>query len=123
MLNAVLREVRASGGEAAVKSIFEALGKRSSERVKERLGDKPMPERVIELTEILRESGVEAKLETTAEGYVIHEHNCPYAKTVAEHPEVCSIIHTIFKENVPATTTQTESLATGGSECRFEIVR
>jgi len=122
MLNAVLREVRASGGEAAVKSIFAAMGKRSSERVAERLGDKLLPERVIELTEILRESGVEAKLETTATGYVLHEHNCPYAKTVSEHPEVCSIIHTIFKQNVPATTTQTESLATGGTECRFEIV-
>jgi len=122
MLNAVLREVRASGGEAAVKSIFAAMGKRSSERVAERLGDKPLPERVIELTEILREAGVEAKLETTATGYVLHEHNCPYAKTVSEHPEVCSIIHTIFEQNVPAKTTQTESLATGGTECRFEIV-
>jgi predicted ArsR family transcriptional regulator len=52
---------------------------------------------------------------------VLHEHACPYASVVAENPECCSAIHAILDVVVPGQAQQTESLATGGTECRFEI--
>jgi hypothetical protein len=42
---------------------------------------------------------------------------------VAENPECCTVIHTIFDDVVAGGATQTESLATGGAECRFEVSR
>ncbi|GAC1536304.1 MAG: hypothetical protein NVS2B17_07700 [Candidatus Velthaea sp.] len=121
MLNAVLRTVREQGGDAAVSSIFAAMSRSSAGRLKEKLAEKPTTDRVAELTAILREAGVEAEFEVTADGYTIREHNCPYSKTVAEHPEVCSVIHSVMQDVIGPHVIQTESLATGGHECRFEI--
>lgn len=121
MLNAVLREVRATGGDDAVQAIFRSMSRRQAERLKARIGDQPLPERVAALTTMLRASGVEAESEATAAGFTIREHNCPYSKTVGEHPEICSVIHTVMQDVVAPQVKQTDSLATGGTECRFEI--
>jgi predicted ArsR family transcriptional regulator len=121
MLNAVLREIRLTGGDAAVQAIFESMSRRQTERLKTTIGDKPLPERIIDLTAMLRHAGVEAEAEATADGFTIREHNCPYSKTVEEHPEVCSVIHSVMEDVIAPNIKQTESLATGGAECRFEI--
>ena len=43
-------------------------------------------------------------------------------RTVAkDNPEVCSVIHQVLAETIGGTHVQTESLATGGSECKFEL--
>jgi predicted ArsR family transcriptional regulator len=121
MLNAVLREVRAAGGDEAVQAIFRSMSRRQADRLNVKIAEKPVGERVAALTSLLRQSGVEAEAEQTADGFTIREHNCPYAKTVGEHPEVCSVIHAVMQEVVAPQVKQTDSLATGGSECRFEI--
>lgn len=121
MLNAVLREIRAVGGEQAVRALFASIAKRSAGKLKERVGEGPPADRVAGVATMLRERGVEADVELLDGKYVLHEHNCPYAKTVKEHPELCSVIHTMIEDVVPGETRQVESLATGGTECRFEI--
>jgi predicted ArsR family transcriptional regulator len=121
MLNAVLREVRAAGGDAAVKAIFTSMGQRQSARLKAQIADKPAVDRVAALTALLRASGVEAEAEQTGAGFTIHEHNCPYSQTVGEHPEICSVVHSLMRDVVAPHVKQTDSLATGGRECRFEI--
>ena len=52
---------------------------------------------------------------------MLHEHSCPYAAVVAEHPEACGAIHSILDRVAPGKSSHVESLATGGDECRFEI--
>lgn len=121
ILNAVLREVRETRGEGAVSEIFEHMGERAARRHESRLAGKDLRGRVYELSEILRENGVETEVVETERGLELREHNCPYANTVAEHPEVCKVIHTVLKETFPGAPAQVESLATGGSACRFEI--
>jgi predicted ArsR family transcriptional regulator len=121
MLNAVLREVRSTGGDEAVEAIFTSMGRRQSERLKARIGDRPAAERVIALTDLLHECGVEVEAEATSAGFRISEHNCPFSMTVAEHPEVCGVIHSVMREVVAPQVQQTDSLASGGGECRFEI--
>jgi predicted ArsR family transcriptional regulator len=121
MLNAVLREVRATGGDAAVQAIFSALSRRRIEQLNARLENQPIAERVDALTDLLRNSGVEAEAEQTERGFTIREHNCPYAETVGEHPEICGLIHSVIADVVAPRVIQTDSLATGGTECRFEI--
>jgi len=121
MLNAVLREVRETLGEAALASVVEGIGKRSAANVAGRMQAGDAKGRVGELAELLRERGVEADVIDLGGTLELREHNCPYAKTVSEHPEVCSIIHTVLRETIPGESTQVESLATGGDACRFEI--
>lgn len=122
MLNAVLREIRATGGDRAVQEVFQRIGKRSAERLASGDGDANPEEKLISLVESLKHTGVAAELRRTEKGtLVLHEHNCPYASVVAENPEACSAIHTILETVAPGKAAQVESIATGGDECRFEI--
>jgi len=121
LLNAVLREVRDLGGDDAVREIFERMGRRAAEKMSARAVDKQGEERVGALVDLLREHGVEADYNADGKTYEIREHNCPYAETVKEHPQVCSVIHTVLGDLFPAGAKQTESLATGGEACRFEV--
>ena len=120
MLNAVLREIRAAGGNEAVKAVFERIGKRSAERIA--AGSATAENQLDVLVSALKASGVNAELQKTEHGTILlHEHTCPYASVVAENPEACSAIHTILDKVAPGKSQQVESLATGGTECRFEI--
>jgi predicted ArsR family transcriptional regulator len=122
MLNAVLREVKETLGSDALHAVLEGLGKKAAERFRPRLDGGDSKGKVIELAAILRENGVEADVIETPRGALeLREHNCPYAKTVSEYPEVCSIIHTVLHETVPNQMHQIESIATGGETCRFEF--
>ena len=109
------------GGDVAVEEIFTRIGRRSVAKAQSRVESRDGEERVAAFVDLLREHGVEADYTREGAAYAIHEHNCPYAETVKEHPEVCSVIHNVLGDVFPAGSRQTESLATGGSECRFEI--
>lgn len=123
MLNAVLREIRATGGDDAVKAVFDGIGRRAAERLKSNVIDLTSEDRLATVVSALKASGVTAAMEKTEHGtLLLHERTCPYASVVAENPEACSAIHTILDSVVPGKAQQVESLATGGGECRFEIV-
>jgi predicted ArsR family transcriptional regulator len=122
MLNAVLREIRTAGGDEAVKAVFDRIGKRSADRLGPVTAEHPAEEQLTKLVSALKASGVTAELHRTEHGtLMLHEHSCPYASVVAENPEACSAIHTILERVAPGKAQQVESLATGGTECRFEI--
>jgi predicted ArsR family transcriptional regulator len=121
MLNAVLRGVKESLGPEALNSVIDGIGKRAAANYGARISAGDAKGRAIELAGILRENGVEADVIDLGDRVELREHNCPYGKTVGEHPEVCSIIHTVLRETVSVESTQVESIATGGDACRFEI--
>ena len=122
MLNAVLREIRSAGGDDAVKAVFERIGKRSAQRLSGPGEEPAAEEQLRKVVTALKASGVNAELRQGDDGtLVLHEHACPYASVVAEHPEACSAIHTILDSVAPGKARQVESLATGGAECRFEV--
>jgi len=121
LLASVLREVRYQHGDSAVGKIFDSISDRARARTKRSVtADRP-EERVEQLTEMLRRDGVIAEYSLIDGGYELHEHNCPYSAVAKEHPEMCSVVHHMIDETLGGETRQTESLATGGKECRFEI--
>ncbi len=121
MLGAVLRELREQSGPRAVQQIFDGIAQRTLAKNGARLAEKSPQGKVVELAAILRENGVDADVDLLDGSYVLHEHNCPYANVVKEHPEVCSMIHHVLNEIAPGGHEQTESIATGGDECRFVL--
>ncbi len=122
MLNAVLTEVRASFGEDGLDAVLGKLGERAVAKYRSKLTATDVRGRTFELAALLRENGVEADvIETPGGGIELREHHCPYGQTVGEHPEMCSIIHTVLSETLSSESRQVESIATGGDACRFEI--
>jgi len=122
LLGAVLREVKSSFGSGGLETVIAKIGAREADRYRSKLAAPDAKGRAIELAALLQNNGVEADVVETSAGTIeLREHNCPYARTVGEHPEVCSIIHTVLHDTVSPDAKQVESLATGGSACRFEI--
>lgn len=121
LLSTVLREVREQFGDAAVGKIFDSISKRAVKRAKRSVTGKRKEERVAQLTEMLQRDGVVAEYSLIDGGFALHEHNCPYSTVAKEHPEMCQVVHHMIDETIGGEMQQTESLATGGRECRFEI--
>lgn len=121
MLTAVLREVRDQFGAPAVERIFDGISKRAVERARTHITSQNPEEKVAQLAGMLRENGVVADYSLIDGGFALHEHTCPYSGVVKEHPEMCQVIHQVIDETIGGHHEQTESLAHGGKECRFEI--
>jgi len=121
LLSSVLREVRRQYGDSAIGKIFDSISERAVARAKHTVTAKSSEERVAQLTEMLQHDGVVAEYSLIDGGYALHEHNCPYSTVAKEHPEMCQVVHQMIDETIGGEMEQTESLATGGKECRFEI--
>lgn len=121
LLSAILREVRAQYGDSAIGRIFDSISNRAVARAKRKITAENSEGRVAQLTSMLRDGGVVAEYSLIDGGYELHEHNCPYSSVAKEHPEMCQVVHHMIDETIGGTLQQTESLATGGKECRFEI--
>jgi predicted ArsR family transcriptional regulator len=121
MLSAVLREVRDLYGEPGVAQIFDGISKRAVDKAKSRVTAPDAEGKVAQLTAVLRESGVVADYSLIDGGFALQEHTCPYAGVPKEHPELCKVIHHVFDETLGVHVEQTDSLATGGKSCRFEL--
>ena len=121
MLGAVLREVRLTQGDAGVAQVFAGIAKRAVGKMAQATEGKTTLERLETIADNIRGSGVAVDVEEHDGTLVLREHNCPYANVVSEHPECCTVIHSMLDEVVSPDVRQTESLATGGAECRFEV--
>lgn len=121
LLASVLREVRRQYGDSAVGKIFSSISERAVNRAKRAVTAKQPEERVAQLTDLLQHDGVVAEYSLIDGGYALHEHNCPYSAVAKEHPEMCQVVHQMIDETIGGEMQQTESLANGGKECRFEI--
>lgn len=121
MLTAVLREMREQFGSDGVERVFDGLARRAVERARFSVTATEPEAKVAQLTEMLRKSGVVAEYSLIDGGFALHEHSCPYSNTAKEHPEVCQVIHSVIDETLGGDHVQTESLAHGGKECRFEL--
>jgi predicted ArsR family transcriptional regulator len=117
----VLREVKSQFGQDGVTKVFEGIAKRTVAKAKERVTAIDPEAKFAQLTQVLREGGVVAEYNLIEGGFELREHNCPYSKVVKEYPEVCSVIHQVLDHTIGGNHVQTESLATGGNECRFEV--
>jgi predicted ArsR family transcriptional regulator len=121
LLNALLHELQAEEGQDRVTDLFRKIGERSARKYADRFDGKDTAGRVDELTKILREQGVVADCERTNDGFLIREHNCPFKDTVSSHPQVCTVVHTLMGEVLPAKPEQRTSIARGDAVCEFHL--
>ena len=80
---------RSGTGRRQSKQIFDRIARRTVERVKEKVTAQDPEGKVAQLTRVLRERGVVAEYSLVDDGFVLHEHSCPYSSAAKEHPEVC----------------------------------
>ncbi len=121
LLNILLEELEREDGPGKLKELFSNIGRRSAQRHAGRFAGKELPEKVAELAQFLRERGVVVEYEKTDSGYAFREYNCPFKDTVTAHPEICSMVHTLMEEVLPAKPLQVSSISRGDDRCEFEL--
>ena len=121
LLTAVLDELQREGGPAKLRELFSSIGRRSAHRHAARFKGLDVPETVAELARFLRERGVIVEYEKTPSGFAFRELNCPFKDAVAEHPEICSMVHTLMEEVLPDKPRQVTSISRGDDRCEFEV--
>ena len=122
LLHLVLNQIADDEGGERITDLFRSIGKRSADKFRDRLEGKDYAGKIHELAAILREQGVIADVEQLADGkLILREHNCPFANSVRNHPEVCTLIHTVMEELLPGEQNHTTSFAKGDDVCTFEL--
>jgi predicted ArsR family transcriptional regulator len=121
LLNVLLDELHREGGESKLQELFANIGRRSARRHAARFDGKDFPDRVAELARFLRERGVVVEYEKTPTGFAFREFNCPFRDTVASHPEICTMVHTLMGEILPEQPRQVKSISHGDDRCEFEF--
>jgi predicted ArsR family transcriptional regulator len=121
LLNVLLDELHRESGPDRLAELFAKIGRRSARRHAARFAGKDLPDRVAELARFLRERGVVVEYERTPTGYAFREFNCPFRDTVASHPEICTMVHTLMEEVLPQPPRQVKSISRGDDRCEFEL--
>jgi predicted ArsR family transcriptional regulator len=121
LLNLLLRQLKNDEGPDRVNELFRKIGRRTARKYADRFEGKDAAGRLSALTELLREKGVVADFEPVADGFVFREHNCPFRSSVADHNELCTMVHTLMEEVLPGKTEQRTSIARGDQRCEFSV--
>lgn len=121
LLRVVLGELSREEGPERVQQLFRRIGERSARKYAGRFAGKDTAGRVGELTKILQERGVIADFQPSGDGFVLREHNCPFKDAVAEHPQICAVVHTLMDETLPERVEHVTSIARGDEVCEFRI--
>ncbi len=92
-------------------------------RAENRLGKKPLAERVVELAKILDEDGYMAASEALPDGsFVIAEQNCAIAIVASQHPGACRSEIEFIQAVLPdATVERTSHIVAGDIRCAYRI--
>lgn len=119
----ILSLVESDGGLEAVGRLFAARRSRLAEQYGARLAGKSRGEQIAELVEILNEQGYMCESRQLEDGsYVLTQHNCPIDCVAREHTQACTEEITLYQDLLGADIRRDESIAEGGSCCRYHIV-
>ncbi len=108
-------------GREAVQALVDHVAEEMAESYGPRVAGKPLPERVAAIAEIIEEQGGAADWESTASGYVVHEHNCPYLSVSRCTDHVCEIDRRLVAKLSGSPVEVTQRLRDGANSCDFVI--
>lgn len=112
-----------AGGTAVIDRMFQGRRDKLAARYDERMREKPLEERVRELTLIQNCGGYMAAWERAEgeEAYALHEYNCPIAQIAGQYRQACHCEQQLFARLLDADVERTECLADGGGRCTYAI--
>jgi predicted ArsR family transcriptional regulator len=108
-------------GKETVEALVDHVAEGMAASYEARVEGKPLPERVAAITEIIEEQGGAAHWEATKEGFVVHEHNCPYLSVSRCDDHVCEIDRRVVAKLAGSPVVVTQRLRDGADSCDFEI--
>ncbi|MEX2157895.1 MAG: helix-turn-helix domain-containing protein [Dehalococcoidia bacterium] len=121
LANVLLEEVRELAGAQAFQTLMRRVATRFADPYRARLEGKPVAERVIATTEIIRERGSEADCTQDGDGWLIRQSTCPFPKVAGENSCVCALDVEFVRQLAGSDARLTTSLLRGDRCCTFRI--
>lgn len=108
-------------GHEAVGALVRHVAEGMAAGYLSRVAGRPLAERVAAIAGIIEEEGGAADWAATESGFVVREHNCPYASVSRCTDHVCEIDRQMVARLAEAPVTVTERLRDGADQCTFLI--
>ncbi|RKP55088.1 transcriptional regulator [Cohnella endophytica] len=111
------------GGEQLIDRMFQGRRDKLESRLRDRMQDRPLAERVSELSAIQNAGGYMTEWEKDEEegAFLLYEYNCPIAQVANRYRQACHCEKQLFERLLDADVKRTECLADGGSRCTYSI--
>jgi predicted ArsR family transcriptional regulator len=114
--------VAEEGGPAAVDRLFSARRERLQDQYAARLAGRDRADQVAELAAILTEQGYMCEWEQLPDGgFLLTEHNCPVDCAARAHPQACAHELRLYEDLLELVIEREETIAEGGTCCRYRI--
>jgi predicted ArsR family transcriptional regulator len=80
-----------------------------------------MEQRLMLVTELLRDEGFTVEWEKHQDEYIIRELGCPYFHVGQNHPEICSVDQTLISKMLSVPAEKVQCLLNGDAHCTYII--
>lgn len=122
LLDWVLEEIEAMDGEDKIKQLVERLANRLYRQHAIEMNGKNLEEKVASLAGLLSNAGSLADWEKTADGYLLHEHNCRYHRVALRHRQICRLELLFLGKLFGTEVEMSECLLDEGPRCTYKIM-
>ncbi|MCD9023187.1 helix-turn-helix transcriptional regulator [Cohnella silvisoli] len=112
-----------TGGSEVIDRMFQGRKDKLESRYRERMLDRPLADKVSELSSIQNSGGYMTEwMEAEEDGtFVLYEYNCPIAQVANRYRQACHCEQQLFEQLLGASVERTECLADGGARCTYAI--
>jgi predicted ArsR family transcriptional regulator len=110
-------------GDGKKRLLLEKMAERVYREHESKVKDRPLPERVAIVTDILKDEGGFADWSAGPEGYEIADHNCVYRRVVDSHPDICTWHVSLLARLLDSDVECSEFMRNGADACRFVVRR
>ncbi|KIL37254.1 transcriptional regulator [Cohnella kolymensis] len=112
-----------TGGPEVIDLMFQGRRDKLEDRYRPQMQDKPLEDRVSELTSIQNAGGYMTEWERAEDSGTLHlhEYNCPIAQVANRYRQACRCEQQLFETLLDAQVERTECLAEGGGRCTYAI--
>ncbi len=117
----LLDQVKTNLSSEAVSELFEKMADDILSGYAATLRGASRKERLALLAEILENEGFVVTWEETGGDQVLIGHSCPYRNLGREHPDVCTIDHTLITRILGSPAQRTSCLLQGDNQCTYVI--
>ena len=117
----LLSSVAQLEGEAKLNALLGHVAGEMATPYLEKVDGKPLPIRLSVVANMITERGGLAEWSRTDQGYVVHEHNCPYPSASRCSQHVCEIDRQVVERLTGAPVVVTQRMRDGADSCDFVI--
>jgi predicted ArsR family transcriptional regulator len=110
-------------GTDVIDRLFQGRRDKLEARYRENMLDKPLADKVSELSSIQNTAGYMTDWNSSEEEGVFHlyEYNCPIAQVAKRYRQACHCEQQLFEQLLGANVERTECLADGATRCTYAI--